>query len=182
MVATGGDSAQYRDILFHGGIYNEQYRENWFKSSVVPNRCLDQKYVDILDIFHKNPFDDPAVYGTYNDKPTGQMSSDVKKVTVPFKSEAPLEHTGHIHVRGSAESYMNSASKEKQFSLITGDFIAGWMYSKEALPGHLAFFVQYLKGTPNDAMKEPPVKMMMRTGGGGWFWQTAGDWPVPGTE
>ena len=181
MVATGGDSDQYRDILFHGGIYNEQYRENWFKNSVVPNRCLDQKYVDILDIFHKNQFDDPAIYGTYEDKPTGQMSSNMKKVTVPFKSEAPLEHPGHIHVRGSAESYMNAASKEKQLSLITGDFIAGWMYSKEALPGYLAFFDHYLKGAPADA-KEPRVKMMIRTGGGGWFWQTASDWPVPGTN
>lgn len=182
MVATGGDSDQYRDILFHGGIYNEQYRENWFLTSVKPNRCLDQKFVDILDVFHKNPFDDPAVYGTYADKANGQMSTDLSKVTVPFDSEAPLEHTGHIHVRGAAESYIGAASKDKHFTLITGDFIAGWMYTREALPGHLAFFDHYLKGKENDATKAPRVRMMVRTGGGGWFWQSEDDWPVPGTD
>lgn len=182
MIATGGDSDQYRDILFHGGLYNEQYRENWFTRSVQPNRCLGQKVVDILEIFHQNPFDDPAVYGTYDDKATGQMSTNLNKVTVPFRSEAPLEHTGHIHVRGSAESYMGAASKDKQFTLITGNFIAGWMYSKEALPGHLAFFDYWLKGKQNDVMKEPKVRMMIRTGGGGWFWQNEDDWPVPRTD
>lgn len=182
MISSAGDSDQYREILFHGGIYNEEYRDSWFTRAVLPNRCLNQKSVDIIDIFHKNQFYDPAVYGSYDDKATGQMSADLSKVTVPFKSEAPLEHTGHIHVKGASESYIGAASRDKQFSLITGDFIPGWMYSKEALPGHLAFFEHWLKGKQNDAMNEPKAKMMIRTGGGGWFWQSADDWPVPGTD
>lgn len=182
MVSTGGDSDQYRDILFHGGIYNEQYRDGWFARSVLPNRCLNQQSVDILDIFHKNHFADPAIYGTYDDKATGQVSANLSKVVVPFSSEAPLEHTGHIHVRGASESYIRAASKDKQFRLITGDFIAGWMYSAEALPGHVAFFDYWLKGQQNGVMNEPKVKMMVRTGGGGWFWQNEDEWPVGRTE
>ncbi len=182
MVSTGGDSDQYRDILFSGGIYNEQYRNNWFTRSVLPNRCLNQPYVDILDVFRKNPFDDRSVYGTFEDGATGQMSATLKKVVVPFRSEAPLEHTGHIHVRGASESYIGSASEHKQLTLITGNFIAGWMYSKEALAGHLAFFDHWLKGKQNGVTNEPKVRMMVRTGGGGWFWQSENEWPVARTK
>lgn len=188
MIPVCADIDQYRDILFHGGLYNEQYRENWFKTSILPNRCLGQEYVDILDIFHHYVFDDPAVYGTFEDHPFGQMSADVGKVFQPLWQTMPLEHTGHIHVRGSSEAYINAATepKLKRFAVVTGDFISGWAYKKEALGDHMAFFDYWLKGERNEAiegvMHEPPVKMMVRTGSGGYFWQVEDEWPIDQTK
>ena len=154
------------------------------KTSVVPYRCLNQKFVDILDVFHNNPFYDPAVYGSYDHRPTGQMSpeADMDKVTVPLEIGIPLEHTGHIHVRGSSEAYIHAASKHKKLAIITGDFIRGYLYSKEAIADHMAFFDYWLKGKDNGVMDEPPVKMMVRTGEGGYFWQTEDEWPIARTQ
>jgi len=182
MISSAGDSDRYRQVVFSGGISNEIARGGWWNNSVKPYRCLDQESIDRVEILRNHPFYDPAVYGTYDDKPPGEMAADLNKIIVPFRSEAPLTHTGHQHTRGAIESYIGAASEHKQLTVITGDFIRGWMYSEAALPGHVEFFDYWLKGIKNQAMERPEVQMMMRTGDGGWFWQYEDEYPIARTE
>lgn len=184
MVVSAGDSNRYREVLFTGGISNAIARESWWENSVKPNRCLDQETFDRMALQNANPFDDPAAYGTYYDQPQppGEIAADMSKVTVPMLVEVPLSHTGHQHIRGSVVTYMSAASQQKNLSLITGDFIDGWMYTEPALSHHLAFFERWLKGEPNDVMARPKVKLMIRTGDGGWYWQYEDEFPIARTE
>ena len=185
MVVSAGDSQRYRQVLFTGGISNIIAREGWWEKSVKVNRCSGQPVFDRIAHQNANPFADAPAWGTYynNPKPPGEIDADMSKVTVPMLVEVPLSHTGHQHIRGSAETYIQAASKEKQLSLITGDFISGWMYTIPALEHHLQFYNRYLKGEKQttDVMK-PAVRMMIRTGDRGWFWQNENEFPVARTD
>lgn len=187
MVVSAGDSDRYRQVVFTGGIPNTLTRERWWENSVKPNQCYGQptqQTFDRIALLRDNPFEDSAYYGTYYDEPQppGAIAADMSKVTVPMLVEVPLSHSGNQHVRGSVITYMDAASEEKQLSLITGNFIAGWMYSEPALAHHLEFYNRWLKGEQNDVMEKPPVKMMVRTGGGGWYWQFENEFPIARTE
>ncbi|MBI2221226.1 MAG: CocE/NonD family hydrolase [Acidobacteria bacterium] len=185
MVVSAGDSERFRQVLFTGGISNVIGREGWWEKSVKVNRCLGQPTFDRVAHQNANPFADPPAWGTYynNPKPPGEIDADMSKVTVPMLVEVPLSHTGHQHIRGSTVTYMDAASKEKQLSFITGDFISGWMYTPPALEHHLKFYDRFLKGKPQstDVMK-PAVRMMIRSGDRGWFWQYENEFPVARTD
>ncbi len=185
LVVSAGDSQRFRQVLFTGGISNVIGREGWWERMVKVNRCQGQPTFDRIAHQNANPFADPPAWGTYynNPKPPGEIDADMSKVVVPMLVEVPLSHTGHQHIRGSAETYIQAASKEKQLSLITGDFISGWMYTQPALDHHLQFYNRYLKGEKQstDVMK-PAVRMMIRTGDRGWFWQTEDEFPVARTD
>lgn len=185
MVVSAGDSQRYRQVLFTGGISNVIGRESWWEKSVKVNRCLGQESFDRIAHQKANPFADPPAYGSYynNPKPPGELDADMSKVTVPMLVEVPLSHTGHQHIRGSTVTYMDAASKQKQLSFITGDFISGWMYTEPALAHHLKFYNRFLKGEQQDSdVMKPALRMMIRTGDRGWFWQYEDEFPVARTD
>lgn len=182
MIAVAGDHDSYRDTLYNGGIFNQGFMVAWW-AGVKPVVCGELHAKDFVSIAVANPFYDPAIYG-----PTGEIciSPPMDKITTPFRIEMPLEHTGHIHIHGSSEAYIQAASQHKKFAAITGDFISGWSYTKEALEDHMPIFDYWLKGkhneTINKVMHEPPVKIAVRTGGGGYFWQYEDEWPIARTQ
>jgi uncharacterized protein len=166
------DSDSYRDYLYNGGIWNLFNR-----GGGGPPACIPRDTVDTLGIARAHPFYDRAVYGA-----TGliHISPDLDRVTVPFYTAIPLEHPG-IHIRGSSETYIRAASKHKKLDIISGD-IGGYPYTSEATAQYLAFFDYWLKGTQNGVMDGPPVRMMIRTGWRGYYWQTENEWPPTRTE
>jgi putative CocE/NonD family hydrolase len=133
--------------------------------------------VDGLTKAMGKPFYDPAVYG-----PNGyiHISTDLSKVIQPMYTAMPLEHPG-IHIRGSSETYIHAASKEKKLDITCGD-ISGYPYTKEACARYMQFFDHFLKGKDNGVMDQPPVRMMVRTGRGGYFWQVENEWPIARTK
>jgi len=50
------------------------------------------------------------------------------------------------------------------------------------LENHVAFFDYWLKGIDNGIMNGPPVRMMVRTGNGGYYWQDENEWPIARTR
>lgn len=170
MVPIGGDINSYRDYIFMGGLYNTFN----FISKVV---CGEWKGVDWISIAHNNPFDDPDIYG-----PTGTLciSPDMSKVTVPFWSEMGTE--GTIHTRGSSEAYIVAASKHKKLTIVSEPGIHFQTFSKEFFVNYLAFFDYWLKGINNGITKKPPVKIMVRTGWSGYYWQFENEWPIARTR
>jgi uncharacterized protein len=171
MIPIAGDVDSYRDYIYSGGGLFNSF------DFVVKNSCDTWQGVEWVDIAQKNPFDDPHTYG-----PEGTLciSADLNKLTVPFWSAMGTE--GTIHTRGSSEAYIHAASKNKKLIILSEPGIHFWAYAKEFLQSHVAFFDYWLKGVENGIMDELPVKMMVRTGWTGYFWQDEEDWPIPRTQ
>jgi len=170
MVPIFGSNNSYRGYAFNGGLYNDF-------NMIVKNSCGEWKGVDWISIASDNPFDDPDLFG-----PTGNLciSSDLSKITAPLWSVMPQVHPG-IHVRDSSEGYIHAGSKHKKLTIVGGQMHA-WPYSKEATAEFRAFFDYWLKGIDNGVMDGPPVKMMVRNGWGGYFWQVENEWPIARTQ
>jgi predicted acyl esterase len=171
MVPIGGDLNSYRDYIYSGGgLYNPF-------NFVARNSCGEWKGVDWVPIALTNPFDDPAIYGASG---TLCISANPDRITVPFWSAMGTE--GTIHTRGSSDAFVQAASKHKKLLILSEPGIHFWSYAKEFFEGYKAFFDYWLKGVKNDIMKEPPVRMMVRTGWTGYYWQYENEWPVARTK
>lgn len=194
LIPHSADIDQYRDIVYQGGLYYVDYRENWFKNSVAgPHmRCLDQPFTNIVEIFRQNPFDDPRVYGPYvKDASTGQplplgpVSPDPSKLTLPMWAHM-RQDVWPIHVRGGSEVYRQAASKHKKLWVEAGHEYAR-AFDKETLALHVKFFDYWLKGIKNDIMDEPPVRLDVRLPrdaehpNGGWKMRFEHEWPLART-
>jgi hypothetical protein len=167
------DTDSYRDYLYNGGIWNTFNRGGGVSPSCVPHETVDGLTMARQD----DPFYDPAVYG-----PTGKIhiSTDLSRVKVPLYTAIPLEHPG-IHIRGSSETYIHAASKHKKLDIISGN-IGGYPYTPEATAEYMALFDYWLKGIDNGVMNKPPVRMMVRTGWGGYYWEVENEWPIARTQ
>jgi predicted acyl esterase len=171
MVPIAGDINSYRDYIYTGGgLYNPF-------NFVAKNSCGEWQGVDWVSVALENPFDDPAIYG-----PEGKicLSADPSKITVPFWSSLGTE--GTIHTRGSSEVYIHAASRHKKLTIISEAGIHFWSYAREFLDAHMAFFDYWLKGINNGIMAQPPVRMMVRTGWSGYYWQDENEWPIARTR
>lgn len=171
MVPISGDTDAYRDYVYTGGgLYNSF-------NFIAKNSCGEWKGVDWVGIAMENPFDDPAVYG-----PEGKIciNADLSKITVPFWSSMGTE--GTIHTRGSSEAYIHAASKNKKLTIVSEAGIHFQSYAKEFYDSYVAFFDYWLKGIDNRIMDQPSVRMMVRTGWGGYYWQDENEWPIARTR
>ena len=186
MYSIVGDANRYRDVVYTGGILNLPQRLGWLKG-VIGYRCLGQKtFEDTVGdwgtYWLAHPFDEAPWYGTYDVKPPLEMNADLSKVVVPFISVPPLEHGNHQHAKGAIEAYIGAASKDKQLRVINGDNLGSWMYAKEGLEESEAFLDHWLKGIDNGVMNGPKVRLTIRTGDGGWYWQNENEYPIARTE
>ncbi len=172
MMPISGDVDSYRDYIYsNGGLFNPF-------NFIAKKCCGEWQGVDWLSIAKENPFYDPDVYG-----PTGSIciSPDVSKITVPLWDVMGLDYPG-IHTRGASEAFIHSASQHKKLMILSESGIHFWIFAPEYLTQHMAFFDYWLKGIDNGIMTEPPVKMMIRTGWGGYYWQDEQEWPLARTE
>ena len=167
-----GSIDSYRDYTYNGGLFNHTVHV-----CELGGRENEWRYVDWPAITHANPFDDPQIYG-----PEGSavISPDMNKVTMPLWSVMPLEYFS-INIRGSSEGYIHAASKNKKLT-IAGDSWSAYPYCPEFFKESRDFFDYWLKGIDNGVMDKPPVKVMIRTGGGGYFWQVENEWPIARTQ
>jgi uncharacterized protein len=171
MIPVSADSNSYRDYIYTGGGLFNMF------SGVRKNSCGKWQGVDWVRIAKAHPFDDPEIYG-----PAGSicLGPDLSKIKVPFWDAMGLSAT--IHTRGASEAYISSSSKNKKLTILSETGIHFWAYAKEFLEEHIAFFDYWLKGIDNGIMDGPPVKMMVRTGRGGFYWQSENEWPIARTQ
>jgi predicted acyl esterase len=171
MIPVCGGSFAYRDSVYsYGGIYN---RFNF----IPKNSCGEWQGKDWISLALKNPFEAPALYGP---KGTICMSPDPDKIVVPFLTFQPTEAR-----RGNIEAYILAASKDKKLYFAseppTGG-MHGAAYANDFMKDSKAFFDYWLKGVNNGVMDQPPVKMTVRTGWGGFYFQYENEWPIARTQ
>jgi hypothetical protein len=103
-----------------------------------------------------------------------------ENVTVPLYSVGNWTGMG-LHLRGNVEGYVNAASKHKKLRIHSGTHFHPF-HSEEGRLDQLRFMDYWLKGRDTGIMDEPPVKLMIRTGGDkttkSYRFRFENEWPI----
>ena len=180
MIAIGTDADLYEEVMYTGGILNEEFFPGWFANGIVPAICGEVKAKDFLATARANPFKDSDPAAIFGPRAEVLMSPDLSEVSVPLWTVAVTTHPSHFHQLGSSETYLNTPTASKKI-----DFWEDWFmksYSAGTVDDHAAFFDYWLRGIDNGIMDEPPVRLEIRTGRGASYVLQEHEWPVARTE
>jgi uncharacterized protein len=180
MIAIGTDTDLYEELMYTGGILNEQFFPGWFQHGIVPAICGDVDAKDFLATARANPFKDSDRAAIFGPRAEVLMSPDLSQVSVPLWTVAVTTHPSHFHQLGSSETYLNTPTRDKKLDFWEDWFMKG--YSAETVEDHAAFFDHWLKGADNGIMDRPPVRLEIRTGRGGSYVLQENEWPIARTE
>ncbi len=179
MVAIGTDVDLYEELMYTGGVFNDEFFGVWYAGGVVPAVCGEPDDVDFMAIARAAPFKDSKPEAIFGPRSLVFMSPDMREVDVPLWVVASTTHPAHFHQLGSSEAYLATPTTNKKI-----DFWEDWFtksYSRAAIADHRAFFDHWLKGIDNGIMARPPVRLEIRTGHGGSYLQEEDEWPVART-
>lgn len=179
MISIGTDVDLYEELLYTGGILNEEFFPMWYKAGVLPPVCGEANEVDFMGIVKAAPFKDSNTDAIFGPKSQVFMSPDMSKVDVPVWVVACTTHPAHFHQLGGSEAYLKSPTTNKKI-----DFLEDWFtkaYSAASVTDHMAFFDHWLKGVDNGIMDKPPVRLEIRAGNGSSYVQEESEWPVART-
>jgi uncharacterized protein len=180
MIAIGTDVDMYEEVVYTGGIFNEEFFLHWYPAGVLPAVCGEPDDVDFISAMRNAPFKDSAPEAIFGPRAEVFMSPDMSGVDVPLWSVACTTHIAHLHQLGSSEAYLNTPTPHKKI-----DFREDWFtraYSGEMVSEHRAFFDHWLKGIDNDVMDKPPVQLEIRAGNGCSFMMKEHEWPIARTD
>ncbi len=180
MIAIGTDADLYEEVMYPGGILNEEFFRFWYPGGVLPAIVGEVDALDFMSMARANPFkdDDPdAIFG-----PRSQvlMSPDLSQVSTPLWAIAATAHPAHFHQLGSSETWLNTPTADKKL-----DFWEDWFlkaYTPAAVNGFVEFFDHWLKGIDNGVMDTPPVRLEIRTGRGASYLLEEQEWPIARTD
>jgi putative CocE/NonD family hydrolase len=181
MIPWEGYADVYRDSVYHGGIFQLYFLSTWYATQMAHHLLGDaQEYNP--DAFHNE-----RLYNYMRHSlDTGWWDTrraDPKKVGIPFYSAG--NWTGHnLHLRGNTEMFVNAATKHKKLRIHTGTHYHAF-YTEEGRRDQLRWFDYWLKGIDTGIMDEPPVKLLIRTGGGtskDYQFRFENEWPLARTQ
>jgi predicted acyl esterase len=168
-LATDADA--YRDLAYQGGILLDNYRRWWFEDTVGPAKNPESAAVDFVGGLRRHPWDDTYYHGK------ALMSAEYARINVPFITS--VSQTSWIHSRAGFESFAQIPSKSKRL-LIWDASYTSYMYQDSKCDLE-EFFDEHLKGQ-KPKKEPPPVRLIIRTGDGGFEWRDSDSWPLQGTE
>ncbi len=171
----------YRDSCYHGGIFQLYYLATWYATQMAHHLLGDpQEYNP--DAFHNERLYN---YMRHN-LDTGwwkNRSAHWDEIEVPVFSAG--NWSGHnLHLRGNTEGFVNAASKHKKLRIHTGTHYHAF-YTEEGRLDQLRWFDYWLKGIDTGIMDDPPVKLLIRTGGGtmnDYKFRFENEWPLARTR
>ena len=180
MIAIGTDADLYEEMVYTGGVLNEEFFFFWYRAGVLPAVCGPVDDVDFMAVAKAAPFKDSNPAAIFGPRAEVFMSPDMTKVDVPTWVVACTTHPSHLHQLGGSEAYLTTNTSSKKI-----DFWEDWFtraYAKATVAEHRAFFDHWLKGVDNGVMDTPPVRLEIRTGNGASYMQEEAEWPVARTE
>jgi hypothetical protein len=173
-----GAADQYRDILYHGGIYGSGFITRWYTTHMAhhllgrPHRYNPDTFQDnILYRFMRNSLDSGAF---------ASQQAQWDKIDLPMYAVGNWSGMA-LHLRGATEAYMRAASKNKKLRIHLGTHYHPF-YSEEGKRDQLRFFDKWLKGIENGVMNEPPVKLAIRRGADAYSFRYENEWPLARTQ
>jgi uncharacterized protein len=171
----------YRDAVFHGGIFQLYYLATWYATQMAHHLLGDPQE------YNPDAFRNERLYNYMRHSlDTGfwaNRSAHWDQIRVPFFSAG--NWSGHnLHLRGNTEGYVRAASRHKKLRIHTGTHYHAF-YTEEGRVDQLRWFDYWLKGIDTGIMDEPPVKLMIRTGGGtmkDYKFRFENEWPLARTQ
>jgi len=173
-----GAADQYRDVLYHGGIFGAGFIVGWFTTHMA-HHLLGRAYRHNPDTFQDN-----LLYRFMrNSLDSGVFRSQQAQWD---KIDIPMYAVGNwsgmaLHLRGATEGFMRAKSKHKKLRIHCGTHYHPF-YSEEGRRDQLRFFDKWLKGIENGVMDEPPVKLAIRRGGDAYAFRQENEWPLARTR
>jgi uncharacterized protein len=177
MIAQGTDADIYNEALYGGGIFGEGFWTWWHQAWTANNACGERRQTDWMARVMATPFNDPEAYG-----PNGSifMRPELGKATAPVWVVGP-QIGAVIHQLGSSETYIHSTgATARKF-----DFVDAWFsncYNSTTVAEHRRWFDYWLKDIDNGVTDEPPVRIQLRTGNGGYSLLHDNEWPLARTQ
>jgi uncharacterized protein len=181
MIPWEGYGDCYRDAVFHGGIFQLYYLATWYATQMA-HHLLGEPQQYNPDAFHNE-----RLYNYMRHSlDTGfwaNRSAHWDSIEVPFYSAG--NWSGHnLHLRGNIEGFVRAASKHKKLRVHCGTHYHAF-YTEEGRHDQLRWFDHWLKGIDTGIMKEPPIKLLIRTGNGGmkdYAFRFENEWPLARTQ
>ena len=179
MIPWEGAADMYRDFAYHGGIFCFGFVSNWYNNHMA-HHLLGKPQEYNPDTFAKHwlwhYMRDSLDTGCYHGRQALWENIDIPLYTVGNWSGMGL------HLRGNTEAFVRAKSKHKKLRIHSGTHYHPF-YAEEARKDQLRFFDHWLKGKDTGLMKEPPVKLLIRTGGGkNYQWRYENEWPLARTR
>ena len=191
-----GRADDYRDGLYHGGIYCE-FRARWFPIQVrtvqygvgergkrnpntgepvagpvtLPEEELVRHRVDRAEEVKKHPLDDDF---------HREARPDWSRVTIPLLSAANWGGQG-LHPRGNFEGFTQAASNQKWLE-VHGMTHWGPFYSGYGLDLQKRFLNHFLKGEDSGWERQPRVQLNIRHPGERFVIRAEKEWPLERTR
>ena len=179
MIPWEGAADMYRDFAYHGGIFCFGFVSNWYHNHMA-HHLLGKPQQHNPDTFAKNwlwhYLRDSLDRGAYHGRQANWDNLDI-----PLYSVGNWSGMG-LHLRGNTEAFVRAKSKHKKLRIHAGTHYHPF-YAEEARRDQLRFFDYWLKGRKNGVMSEPPVKLLIRTGGGkDYKFRYENEWPLARTR
>ncbi len=179
MIPWEGAADMYRDFAYHGGIFCFGFVANWYNNHMA-HHLLGKPQRQNPDTFAKHwlwhYLRDSLDRGQYRGRQAVWENIDIPLFTVGNWSGMGL------HLRGNTEAYVRARSKHKKLRIHAGTHYHPF-YAEEARRDQLRFFDHWLKGIDTGSMDEPPVKLLIRTGGGkNYRFRYENEWPLARTR
>lgn len=196
MCVWEGSSDLYREMAFHGGIWN-CFTELWYPNRVVPRqhgtgRRGFRSRVNGELASGPETFPDEVLIANRSDLPAEFRSHpliddfweerlpDLSKIEVPLLSAANWGGAG-LHLRGNVEGFLRAGSRQKWLQIHSGPHWSSF-YTEQAVELQQDFFDHFLLNRDNDFDRRPAVTFEMRTVDGRSDEREGSAWPLPETE
>ena len=173
-----GAADQYRDVLYHGGIFGAGFIVSWFTMHMA-HHLLGRAYKHNPDTFQEN-----LLWTMMRNS----LDSGVFKSQQAWweSMELPLYAIGNwsgmaLHLRGATEGFTRAASKHKKLRIHNGTHYHAF-YSENGRQDQLRWFDYWLKGIDTGIMDDPPVKLAIRHGNDAFEWRYEQEWPLARTQ
>jgi uncharacterized protein len=170
----------YRDSVFHGGLFNQAFYGNWWLD-VMGKQLLETTVADGPDGMNENLILEYLRHPTDSrwwDESKARAQMD--KITVPFYSSGNWGGWNH-HLRGNVEAFTRAASKTRKLQVHIGGH-TDYFYDAEGRDEQLRWYDYWLKGIDTGIMREPPVKLCIRTSVRDCTWRFENEWPLARTQ
>ena len=176
-----GRADLYRDQTFHGGIFAMGFLHTWIATNMAHH------LIGRARTYNPNAFNNNMLWewacNSLDSEFWRMKSARWENITVPLYSVGNWTGMG-LHLRGNVEGYVNAASKHKKLRIHSGTHFHPF-HSEEGRLDQLRFMDHWLKGKDTGIMDEPPVKLMIRTGGDkttkSYKFRFENEWPIART-
>lgn len=178
IVPWEGFTDMYREWAYPGGLFGQARVMRWW-TDVTGKQLLEHTRIDNAAAYNEN-----YVYNLMVNHLDGPWWDQVKargqldQITVPFFS---VGNWTSFHFRGNVEGFEGAASKDKLFRVHIGGRLTEF-YSDEGKTEQLRFYDHWLKGIDTGMMKEPPVRICVRSSPRECRWRFEDEFPLKRTK